>query len=67
MKRFNINTKKNYTKDGEEKTAWNRVGTLVFFPKTENKEAGFKLELHMFPDTQFFLFEEKPKEEPTPF
>ena len=62
MKLFHINTAKKYTKDGEEKTQWNRVGKLVYFPKTEDKEAGFKLELFMHPDTNFFVFEDKPKE-----
>jgi len=56
MKRFNINTAKKYTKDGEEKTQWNRVGTLVEF-----KEGEFALELNMFPDTKYFVFEDKPK------
>lgn len=67
MKRFTINTKKLYTANGEEKAAWNRVGTLVYFPKTEDKEAGFALELNMYPDTKFFVFEDKPKEDKPPF
>lgn len=58
MKRFNINTAKKYTKDGVEKTQWNRVGTLVEF-----KEGEFALELNMFPDTKYFVFKDEPKTE----
>ena len=69
MKRFNINTKKVYQKDGEEKVAWNKVGSLVYFPADGDKKAGFKLELNMFPDTAFFVFEDVPREDKisTPF
>ena len=66
MQRFNITVPKKYTKNGEEKTAWNRVGSLVYFPKTETKPAGFALELNMFPDTKFALFKDEPKEEQPP-
>ncbi len=62
MKRFNISVPKKYTKDGEEKTAWNRVGTLVKFEATSEKPEGYILELGMFPDTKFGVFEDKPKE-----
>ena len=57
MKKFTINTAKKYKKDGQEKTQWNRVGTLVEF-----KEGEFALELNMFPDTKYFVFEDKPKD-----
>jgi hypothetical protein len=67
IKKFNISVPKRYTKDGEEKTAWANVGKLVYFPKTETKEAGFALELFMFPETKFMVFEEKPKDEQSPF
>ena len=63
MKKFNISVPKKYTKDGEEKTFWANVGKLVYFPKTEEKDAGFVLELNMFPDTHFGVFEDKPKED----
>lgn len=63
MKRFNISVPKKYTKDGEEKTAWANVGKLVYFPKTDDKPAGFALELFMFPETKFMVFEEKEKED----
>jgi hypothetical protein len=67
MQRFNVTVPKKYTKNGEEKTAWNRVGTLVYFPKTEEKPAGFVLELNMFPDTKFGVFKDEPREESTTF
>lgn len=63
MKIFNVTTSKKYTKNGEEKTAWNRVGKLVYFPKTDDKAAGFSLELYMFPETKFHVFADEPKEE----
>lgn len=63
MKKFNISVPKKYTSNGEEKTFWANVGKLTFFPKTESKEAGFALELYMFPDTKFGVFEDKPKED----
>jgi hypothetical protein len=62
MKKFNIAVPKKYIKDGEEKTAWNNVGKLIFFPKTDTKPAGFALELSMFPETKFMVFEDKPKD-----
>lgn len=53
-----IVTKKVYkNKQGEEKASWNKVG----IQKTTDDGKQF-LELFMFPDTQFYLFEKK--EEP---
>ncbi len=63
MKRFNVVTKKTYERDGEEKTQWNNVGTLTFFPAREDKTESFILELSMFPHTKFFIFEQKKREE----
>lgn len=63
MKRYNISVPKKYEKDGEEKTQWNNVGTLVHFEASEGKEEGYRLELHMFPGQRFFVFEQKPKDE----
>jgi hypothetical protein len=63
MQRYNISVPKKYTKDGEEKTAWKNIGTLVQFPATDVKPEGFILELNMFPDTKFGVFEDKPREE----
>lgn len=65
MKRFNISVPKKYTKNGEEKTAWNSVGKLVYFPATTEKKGGFVLELSMFPDVKFGVFEDLPKDVPT--
>ncbi len=62
MKRFSIVVPKTYQKNGEEKTSWNRVGNLVYFPATQEKSEGYILELHMFPNTKFAVFEDKPKE-----
>ena len=62
-KRYDIVVPRKYEKDGEEKTAWKNVGTLVRFPATEEKSEGYILELNMFPGTTFKVFEQKPKED----
>lgn len=62
MKKFNVSVPRKYMKDGEEKTFWANVGKLTFFPKTEEKEAGFALDLFMFPDTKFGIFPDEPRE-----
>lgn len=66
MKRYNITVPKKYNKNGEEKTSWNTVGTLVHFPPQNGKTEGFILELNMFPHTTFKVFEQKPKENKVP-
>jgi hypothetical protein len=53
-----ICTKKTYTKDGQEKVTWLKVGTL----KTTDQGKQF-IELNIFPNQDFFVFEKK-KEEP---
>lgn len=63
MQRYNITTPKKYTKNGEEKTIWNTVGTLVKFEATGDKPESYILELNMFPDTKFGVFEAKPKQD----
>ena len=63
MKRFNITTQKTYTSNGEEKKTYPRVGTLVYFPASEGKAEGYRLELNMQPDTKFYVFEDKPRED----
>jgi hypothetical protein len=63
MKRYNINTRRTYEKDGKERTQWLRVGSLADFEKTEEREESFIMELSMFPHTRFFIFPEKKKEE----
>lgn len=61
MKRFDVVVPNKYTKNGEEKTAWKNVGTLVKFDATNDKPEGFLLELNMFPETTFKVFEQKEK------
>lgn len=61
IKKFDVVTAKKYTKDGEEKTQWNNVGSLVKFDANGDKPEGYALELNMFPETKFMVFEKKPK------
>ncbi len=61
--RYNIVVPKKYEKDGEEKTAWQNVGKLVRFPASGEKSEGYIMELNMFPNVTFKIFEEKPREE----
>ena len=64
MKRFNIVTKKTYKgRNGEDKNQWNQVGSLVCFPATQDKPEGYALELNMFPDVKFYVFEQKPRDD----
>lgn len=64
MKRFNIVTRRTYKKkNGEEKTQWNIIGSLVQFPASSDREEGYALEMNMFPDTKFYVFEQKPRED----
>jgi hypothetical protein len=51
-----IVTKKNYTKDGQEKATWLNVGT---YKKTDDGKE--YIELNMFPNTQFYVFEKTNK------
>ena len=63
MKRYDVVVPKKYTKDGEEKTSWGNVGKLVRFDATAEKPESFILELTMFPDVDFKVFEQKPKDD----
>jgi len=63
MQRYNITTQRVYTQNGEEKKSYPRAGTLVKFEATADKPEGFILELNMFPNTKFYVFEEKPRVE----
>lgn len=63
MKKFNITTKRVYTKNGEEKAQWNTVGTLIKFDATSEKPESFILELNMFPNEKYFVFEQKTRDE----
>ncbi len=58
----NIVTKRTYEQNGETKTKWLRVGTLK-----ETDEGKTFIELNMFPDTSFYVFEQKSKDEEEPF
>lgn len=62
MKKYNVSVPRKYTKDGEEKTFWANVGKLIKFDATHEKPEGYILELNMFPDTKFGVFEDKPRE-----
>jgi len=58
MKFENICTRRDYTtKDGKEKTKWFQVGLL----KTSDDGKRF-IELNMFPQTNFYVFEPKKEE-----
>lgn len=63
MEKYNITAPKKYTKNGEEKTMWNRVGTLVKFEATTDKPESYILELNMFPDTKFGVFKDEPRQD----
>lgn len=63
IRRFNICIKKVFIdKDGNEKKQWLRVGNLTQFPANGDKKEGYKLDLYMFYNTQFTIFEDKPIE-----
>ena len=62
MERFNISVPKKYTSNGEEKTQWSNVGKLVKFPAKDGKPESYILELAMYPETKFGVFEDKPRE-----
>lgn len=53
-----IVTKRTYTSKGEEKTQWLNVGTY----KKTNDGKEF-IELNMYPNTPFYVFEKKDKQE----
>lgn len=52
-----IVTKKSYTKDGEEKVFWSKVGTLKEF---DGKQY---VELFMFPETSFYVFDRQDQDQ----
>ena len=58
MKFYDVVTKKEIkTKSGEVKNVWNNVGRIVEFD-----DGGLALELSMFPETKFSVFQKKAKE-----
>ena len=60
MEYKNIVTKRVYEYNGSEKTKWSVVGVL----KTNDNGKQF-IDLGMFPDTTFYCFDQKAKEEGT--
>lgn len=52
-----IVTKKTYAKNGQEKALWNNVGTLKIMD-----DGKMFIDLAMFPNTAFYVFDRKPKE-----
>ena len=59
MKFFNVCTKKSFEKNGETKTVWPICGTLLVL------DDGKKfLELNIFPNTPFYIFEKKKRDTP---
>jgi hypothetical protein len=63
MKRYNICTARTYEKNGETKKAWRTVGQLIQWPPKDDKPESFSIELHMFPETRFSVFEEREREQ----
>lgn len=61
MKIFDVTVPKKYIKNGAEKTSWSNVGKLIKFDALGEKPEGFILELNMFPDVKFGVFEQKPR------
>ncbi len=58
MKFYNICTKRTYESQGVTKTQWLNCG------KMKELDGGKRfIELAMFPNTSFYVFEAKPKEE----
>lgn len=55
IKRLNIMTKKTFIYNGAEKVSWNNVGNLIAF------DNGYSIELSMYPETKFYVFEQKDK------
>lgn len=62
MQKFNISVPREYEKNGEKKTFWGNVGKLTKFDATASKPEGYVIELYMYPNTKFMVFEDKPKE-----
>ena len=56
MKLYNICTCRVYQSQGQDKKFWPNVGTLTYFPASNGKDEGYRLELGMFPGTRFYVF-----------
>ena len=57
--RYNLTVPRKYTKDGEEKTAWDPVGVMF-----KRDGGGYSINLSMFPELRIMAF--PPKEEDAP-
>lgn len=67
MKKYNICTGRAYKdRDGNDKKAWRTVGQLTRWEATQDKPESFSLEMYMWPDTRYSVFEEKPREAQAP-
>lgn len=62
MTYLDVMTKRTYQKDGQEKAVWLKVGTLRL-----TDDGKRFLELNMFPNTPFYIFDQKKKEETNEF
>ena len=58
MKIMNICSARKYEKDGEEKTAWRKVGELKTFDNGKQM-----IELYQTPDVYYGIFDQKKKDE----
>ena len=56
MKHFDICSKRTWEKDGEQKVSWLKVGTKRVLD--DGKEM---IEINIFPNTPFYVFEQKEK------
>ena len=61
MKFLDICTRKTYTKDGQEKVTWLKCGTMRV-----NDEGKQFIQMNHQPETTFFVFEPKKKEDQAP-
>jgi hypothetical protein len=64
MKKFNIVTARTYKdRDGNDKKAWRTVGQLIQWPAKDDKPESFSMELHMWPETKYSIFEERDRDQ----
>ena len=61
MKFYDLCTKREYEKNGEKKVIWMNCGKM-----RETDDGKKFLEINIFPNTPFYLFEQKKKEESLP-
>ena len=61
MRFFNVLTKKEFPNNGETTTLWHKVGVIKV-----TKNGGWYLQMFHQPETDFYIFEDKEKEEQLP-